>query len=155
MFTSVFAQFLSSWRWLFGLIFADIATIQPSLQAHLVPLGAQSIIHAKTLPNPWRQSCFSKNLKFYTGHLHVRRGKVLITAVATLETKYPAQKENEQSSSLSSASSKSSDGRNGGADDGEELEQVDDREKLRRMRISKANRGNTPWNKGRKHSPGE
>jgi len=70
--------------------------------------------------------------------------------VATLETKYPAQKENERSSSLSSASSKSS---NGSADDGEE--QVDDREKLRRMRISKANRGNTPWNKGRKHSPGE
>jgi hypothetical protein len=89
-------------------------------------------------------------LKFYTGHSHVRRGKVLITAVATLETKYPAQKENERSSSLSSASSKSS---NGSADDGEE--QVDDREKLRRMRISKANRGNTPWNKGRKHSPGE
>jgi hypothetical protein len=87
-------------------------------------------------------------LKFYTGHSHVRRGKVLITAVATLETKYPAQKENERSSSLSSASSKSS---NGSADDGEE--QVDDREKLRRMRISKANRGNTPWNKGRKHSP--
>ncbi|KAG7595151.1 Nuclease associated modular domain 3 [Arabidopsis thaliana x Arabidopsis arenosa] len=126
--------------------FSDIATIQPSLQAHLVPLGAQSIIHAKTLPNPWRQSCFSKNLKFYTGHLHVRRGKVLITAVATLETKYPAQKEHEQSTSLSSASSKSS---NGSVDDGE----VDDREKLRRMRISKANRGNTPWNKGRKHSP--
>ncbi|CAD5315471.1 unnamed protein product [Arabidopsis thaliana] len=126
----------------------DIATIQPSFQAHLVPLGAQSIIHAKSLPNPWRQSCFSKNLKFYTGHSHVRRGKVLITAVATLETKYPAQKENERSSSLSSASSKSS---NGSADDGEV--QVDDREKLRRMRISKANRGNTPWNKGRKHSP--
>ncbi|XP_010501042.1 PREDICTED: uncharacterized protein LOC104778317 isoform X2 [Camelina sativa] len=125
----------------------DIATIQPSLQAHLVPLGAQSIIHAKTLPNPWRQSRFSKNLKFYTGHTHVRRGKVLITAVATLETKYPAQKENQQITSVSS------DARNGSADDGEELQQVDDREKLRRMRISKANRGNTPWNKGRKHSP--
>ncbi|KAL1213100.1 hypothetical protein V5N11_002616 [Cardamine amara subsp. amara] len=124
----------------------DIATIQPSLQAHLVPLGAQSIIHAKTLPNPWRQSCFSKNLKFYTGHLNIRRGKVLITAVATLETKYPAQKENEQSYSSSSASSKPS-------NDGDELEQVDERERLRRMRISKANRGNTPWNKGRKHSP--
>ncbi|KAH0920623.1 hypothetical protein HID58_020641 [Brassica napus] len=132
--------------------FYDIATIQPSLQAHLVPLGAQSIIiHAKTLPNPWRQSTFSKSLKFYTGHLHVPRGRVLITAVATVETKYPAQKEHQRSSSLSSSdASNPSDGLNGGSDDGEE---VDDRERLRRMRISKANRGNTPWNKGRKHSP--
>ncbi|VVB00299.1 unnamed protein product [Arabis nemorensis] len=125
--------------------FSDIATIKPSLQAHLVPLGAQSIINAKTLPNPWKQSSFSKNLKFYTGHLNVRRGRVLITAVATLATKYPAQKVNEQSYILSS--------RANGDRNGEEVEQVDDRERLRRMRISKANRGNTPWNKGRKHSP--
>ncbi|CAH8306161.1 unnamed protein product [Eruca vesicaria subsp. sativa] len=118
--------------------FSDITTIQPSLQPHLVPLGAQSIIHAKTLPNPWRQSSFSKSLKFYAGgHLHVPRGRLIITAVATVETKHPAQKEHQQSYSLSS-------------DDGEA---VDDRERLRRMRISKANRGNTPWNKGRKHSP--
>ena len=33
-------------------------------------------------------------------------------------------------------------------------EPPDDREKLRRMRISKANKGNIPWNKGRKHTPG-
>ncbi|CAN6997552.1 unnamed protein product [Brassica rapa subsp. trilocularis] len=114
---------------------ADIATVRPSFQAHLVP---QSIKHAKTLPNPWIQSTFSKSLKFYTAHLHVRRGKFLITAVATAETKYPAHKEHEQSYSLSPS--------DGGED-------VDGREKLRRMRISKANRGNTPWNKGRKHSP--
>ncbi|KAJ0250487.1 hypothetical protein HA466_0138120 [Hirschfeldia incana] len=126
--------------------FSDIATVQPSLQTHLVPLGAaHSIInHAKTLPNPWRQSSFSKSLIFYTGHLHVRRGKFLITAVATLETKYPAQKGHEQSYSLSASDASKP------SDDGEE---VDDRERLRRMRISKANRGNTPWNKGRKHSP--
>ena len=36
----------------------------------------------------------------------------------------------------------------------EEAEDVDERERLRRTRISLANKGNTPWNKGRKHSPG-
>ncbi|XP_061340911.1 uncharacterized protein LOC133287344 isoform X2 [Gastrolobium bilobum] len=34
----------------------------------------------------------------------------------------------------------------------EELQELDERETLRRMRISKANKGQTPWNKGRKHS---
>lgn len=36
----------------------------------------------------------------------------------------------------------------------EDGEAVDEREMMRRMRISQANKGNTPWNKGRKHSPG-
>lgn len=35
----------------------------------------------------------------------------------------------------------------------EQAEDVDERERLRRTRISLANKGNTPWNKGRKHSP--
>ncbi|KAL6854328.1 hypothetical protein ACP4OV_019231 [Aristida adscensionis] len=35
----------------------------------------------------------------------------------------------------------------------EREEDLDERERLRRMRISQANKGNTPWNKGRKHSP--
>lgn len=36
----------------------------------------------------------------------------------------------------------------------ENTPEIDEREKLRRMRISKANKGNVPWNKGRKHSAG-
>ena len=35
----------------------------------------------------------------------------------------------------------------------QQQQQLDEREKLRRLRISKANKGNTPWNKGRKHTP--
>ncbi|KAK1308451.1 hypothetical protein QJS10_CPA09g00024 [Acorus calamus] len=34
----------------------------------------------------------------------------------------------------------------------EDSDGLDDKEKLRRLRISKANKGNVPWNKGRKHS---
>ncbi|CAI0473067.1 unnamed protein product [Linum tenue] len=37
--------------------------------------------------------------------------------------------------------------------DDSETADLDERERLRRMRISKANKGNVPWNKGRKHSP--
>jgi hypothetical protein len=42
----------------------------------------------------------------------------------------------------------------GTAGNEEDDEAVDEREKMRRMRISQANKGNTPWNKGWKHSPG-
>eukprot|EP00955_Chlamydomonas_euryale_P115238 366336-Chlamydomonas_euryale.AAC.29 len=34
-------------------------------------------------------------------------------------------------------------------------EQLDDKERERRRKISEANLGRTPWNKGRKHSPGK
>ena len=32
--------------------------------------------------------------------------------------------------------------------------ELDEKEKLRRQRISQANSGKTPWNKGRQHRPG-
>ncbi|XP_010534989.1 PREDICTED: uncharacterized protein LOC104810398 [Tarenaya hassleriana] len=128
----------------------DIATFQPSLQANLVRLRAQTIVNAKTLPNPWKQLRFSKHLE---GHLHVQRGKLVNAAVATLETKSPVLEKTDQRDSLSLACSCPSSSRNGSAVVDEDVEQVHERERLRRMRISKANRGNTPWNKGRKHSP--
>jgi NUMOD3 motif len=31
---------------------------------------------------------------------------------------------------------------------------IDEKEKLRRLKISRANKGNIPWIKGKKHSPG-
>ncbi|XP_010542348.1 PREDICTED: uncharacterized protein LOC104815594 [Tarenaya hassleriana] len=130
----------------------DIAAVQPSLQAHLVPLGAQNIIQAKTLPNPWKQSQFSKHLELYAGHHHTRGCKLIIATVATVETKSRVQRETEPSGSLVSPCPSISSNQNGNTVD-EDVEQVDERERLRRMRISKANRGNTPWNKGRKHSP--
>ncbi|KAF3331913.1 hypothetical protein FCM35_KLT03319 [Carex littledalei] len=38
-------------------------------------------------------------------------------------------------------------------DDSQEDSGIDEKERLRRSRISRANKGNTPWNKGKKHSP--
>ncbi|XP_078181889.1 uncharacterized protein LOC144575571 [Carex rostrata] len=40
-------------------------------------------------------------------------------------------------------------------DDSQENSGIDEKEILRQSRISSANKGNTPWNKGRKHSPGQ
>lgn len=37
----------------------------------------------------------------------------------------------------------------------EDSKELGERERLRRLKISKANKGNTPWNKGRKHSAGK
>ncbi|KAL1299201.1 hypothetical protein HN51_043630 [Arachis hypogaea] len=41
---------------------------------------------------------------------------------------------------------------NQSSNEDDDSEEIDEREKLRRMRISKANKGIAPWNKGRKHS---
>lgn len=35
------------------------------------------------------------------------------------------------------------------------LAALSEKERLRRMKIAQANAGKMPWNKGRKHSPGE
>ncbi|KAL7100329.1 hypothetical protein ACP275_09G139900 [Erythranthe tilingii] len=88
-----------------------------------------------------------------------RGGLVTIKAVATLEITSVPRKErvkgytNVLRMDIGSASSSSSSLETPQSSSEDESAELDEREKLRRMRISNANRGNTPWNKGRKHRP--
>ncbi|KAL5755442.1 hypothetical protein ACOSQ2_020188 [Xanthoceras sorbifolium] len=140
----------------------DIATAQPCLQNHLGPLRAQTLIHANVLSSQFafgdeKRLCFAsksfhfpKKPNFNSGYLDTQRSNLLITAVATVEPKTLVRKEYKQKNPLPDVGSdlptvqpESSGG---------DSKDLDERERLRRMRISKANKGNTPWNKGRKHS---
>ena len=80
--------------------------------------------------------------------------EVLVNAVATLEPKISVKSDSrdDQRLHIGTCSERSQGVEHQSSS--EEFTDVDDREKLRRMRISKANKGNTPWNKGRKHTPG-
>ncbi|XP_007024787.2 PREDICTED: uncharacterized protein LOC18596322 [Theobroma cacao] len=132
----------------------DIATAQPSLQSHLVPLRAQTLIQGQVLSNPWKSSQLPTRLNFHVGHLETltQGGKLQIRAVATLEPKCSVPKEDGRNTSQLGRDSSPSSTQLESLKSGDSDEEPDEREKLRRMRISKANKGNTPWNKGRKHS---
>ncbi|TYH48285.1 hypothetical protein ES332_D10G057600v1 [Gossypium tomentosum] len=131
----------------------DIATAQPSLQSPLVPVRAQTLIHAQVLSNPWKSSPLPSRISFHVGHLENHSGKLQVKAVATLEPKcsVPKQGEHNNKSQLGGDSCPSPTQPESWKTGDSDVE-LDEREKLRRMRISKANKGNTPWNKGRKHS---
>ncbi|KAK2969994.1 hypothetical protein RJ640_008334 [Escallonia rubra] len=85
----------------------------------------------------------------------MRPGGLMIKAVATLEPKFSVRSNDGNKSypnlQLDIGSGTHPSNEHQSLDD--DSEEVNEREKLRRMRISKANKGNTPWNKGRKHSP--
>lgn len=142
----------------------DIATAQPSFQNHLVTLSAQTLIHGKVsgkfasgpekrLASAWKPFQIPKKVDFNVGHLEARWGKFLIKAVATLEAKCSVQGEDGQKgyNNLPLGVDSRPPG-NPIQSSSEEYSELDERERLRRMRISKANKGNTPWNKGKKHS---
>lgn len=121
----------------------DIPTGQPSFQNNV--FRAQTLLHntfvlvnEKGLASGWKSFQVPKMGKNCNlGNNKARRGALVIRAVATLEPKSSFQSDGEQDGSGS-----------------EDSEEVSERERLRRMRISRANKGLTPWNKGKKHSPG-
>ncbi|KAL6285280.1 hypothetical protein ACE6H2_009670 [Prunus campanulata] len=144
----------------------EIAVAQPAFQNHLGTLRAQTPLHGKVISSPftfgsdkklssaWKSSHIPKKLNFNLGHINIPKGSLLIKAVATLESKSSVQNEHARmgynNSQLGTDSSPWTVEPESSSEDSAEL---DERERLRRMRISKANKGNTPWNKGRKHSP--
>ncbi|XP_011079210.1 uncharacterized protein LOC105162786 [Sesamum indicum] len=108
----------------------------------------------------WKKFCITETVgrNHSLGRLEVRRGGLMIKAVATLEIgkathKNEVVKGYENRLRLDIDSVKSNSPAFEPQSSSEDSTELDERERLRRMRISKANKGNTPWNKGRKHSP--
>ncbi|XP_074375816.1 uncharacterized protein LOC141717577 isoform X2 [Apium graveolens] len=92
--------------------------------------------------------------EFNISHIKLQSRGALVSAVATLEPKISAESDahdDHHRMHVETGSQKTQGVEHQSTS--EEFTDVDDKEKLRRMRISKANKGNTPWNKGRKHSP--
>ncbi|XP_047957991.1 uncharacterized protein LOC125203642 [Salvia hispanica] len=96
---------------------------------------------------------------FASGRAGVWQGRLMIKAVGTLEiVSVPCKSggvkrlQNALMMDVDSVRSSSTE-IEAAQSSSEDSTDVDERERLRRMRISKANKGNTPWNKGKKHSP--
>lgn len=148
----------------------DIAISQPCscFRNSVFAFSSESSFHSKlVIDNDWRLvSSFSwksitstkkvgKNTNF--GRIEVHRGGLIIKAVATLEITNIASKNEELKHNRNTLRMDTDSRLNACVCEpqvsGEDATEVDDRERLRRSRISKANKGNTPWNKGKKHSP--
>ncbi|KAF6153968.1 hypothetical protein GIB67_041234 [Kingdonia uniflora] len=129
----------------------------------LSTLRAQALVHGNAFSNhtsekekasAWIQPIqITKKVNFDNETLEMR-GAFLIKAVATLEPKCLVQNEDrpEDGHSLHFGHELNSQVSETSKD---YTTRVDEGETLRRKRISKANKGNVPWNKGRKHSAGE
>uniref|UniRef100_A0A6M2F2D9 Nuclease associated modular domain-containing protein n=1 Tax=Populus davidiana TaxID=266767 RepID=A0A6M2F2D9_9ROSI len=140
----------------------DIATAQASLPNPLGPLRAQSHVHCKVFSSPFtfgddkRLLSLGKCIEVRRKINGFERSKLWIKAIATFEPQSLVHKGdgNRKTSRGNEQLGANSDTLTAQVESlREDSMTLDDREKLRRKRISKANKGNTPWNKGRKHSP--
>lgn len=162
--------------WLFAFV-AEISTAQPAFHTFPRTFTSQSCFHVnkslasltfaneKEISLSWKSLIIPKRVKNFTVcQPEISKQEILIRAVAsaTLESKRVVRDGNcavskggrtEFGNSQVDAISTSSDVEL--ASSSGDSEEVDERERLRRERISKANKGNTPWNKGRKHSAGK
>ncbi|XP_057504852.1 uncharacterized protein LOC130788312 [Actinidia eriantha] len=141
----------------------DIATAQPSFHNHIFTLGAKTLLHNKILFGNDRSLAFGwksyqvpeRGKNYSLGSIGTQRSVLVIRAVATLEPKYSVESNEGHDAhdmlrrGVDSGSTSGIEHQSSREDDSEEL---DEREKLRRKKISAANKGNMPWNKGRKHS---
>ena len=152
---------------LFLAFVAEIFTAQPAFHCFrscfLVNNSMVSLTfgNEKELSSCWKSLIVPKRMNF-SAQLEVSRRGLLIRAVATLESKrvvhdgngdvYMEKRTEFKNSQLGSALFTSEAQLASSSEDSEEL---DERERVRRERISQANKGQTPWNKGRKHSAGK
>lgn len=126
----------------------DIATPQYSFRNNPYSIGFQRLHHVSFISGNQttaRSRFFKPNSIINPASLYMCRGRLMIKAVATLEPRC-SDKENDNAHQLSTDSKATLPG----TDDQPVV--LDDREALRRSRISDANKGKQPWNKGRKHS---
>ncbi|XP_057979955.1 uncharacterized protein LOC131165851 [Malania oleifera] len=138
-----------------------MAIAQPSFQNHLGILQAQALVCGKflgkfTYANEKKSTSVWKSprrVNFDMGHPEMRWGEFLIKAVTTLDAKCSVQsKDGHLGCSYLTPGIASTPHEGQLHPSGEDSTELDEKEQLRRLRISKANRGNRAWNKGRKHS---
>ncbi|XP_072982149.1 uncharacterized protein [Typha latifolia] len=141
---------------------SDTFISHPSFQNSIKATMSQVSCHGKTerrvsflkykrMGSGWKEQIqIPKSTKFKG--LSIGKSSHIVKAVATVEPMLlvPIAKDEKCDTNLHFSSNSDSQVSQSSF---EENPEIDDKEKLRRMRISKANKGNVPWNKGRKHSP--
>ncbi|CAN4089228.1 unnamed protein product [Withania somnifera] len=141
----------------------DIATTQPCFRNNVCSLSSQNVfgttlVYSNDIRFPSTWNSFRIPQKSPNSRIKPFRGGLMIKAVATLE-KGPTtntKRNNEQNDFGGVRMGKYAGSSSCAVVEKQSLSEeteLNEREKLRRIRISKANKGNRPWNKGRKHSP--